>query len=74
MAQHQNTAPAELGAQMDYEEHEKTYRMFLGIAKWGTIACADLMIAMAFGFFAGGGFFASVILFALILIVAWYLF
>jgi hypothetical protein len=74
MAQHQDTAPAELGAPMDYAEHEKTYKLFLSFAKWGTIVVADLMIAMAFGFFAGGGFFASLILFVLIMIIAWYLF
>lgn len=73
MAQHHDTAPAEIGAKMDYQEHEKTYGLFLSVTKWGTIAVADLMIAMAFGFFAGGGFFASLILFVLILVAAWYL-
>jgi hypothetical protein len=73
MAQHHNTAPAELGAKMDYEEHEKTYRLFLSFTKWGSVAVADLMIAMAFGLVAGGGFIAAVILFVLILLAAWYI-
>ncbi len=62
MAEHHTTAPAELGAPMDYSEHEKTYAGFTGLVKWGTIVLVALMIAMAFGFFAGGFFSATVLL------------
>jgi hypothetical protein len=51
---------------MDYSEHERTYSGFLALAKYGTLSVVALMIAMAFGFYAGGGFIASLILFALI--------
>ncbi|ENQ99606.1 hypothetical protein H721_03041 [Brucella ovis IntaBari-2006-46-332] len=57
MAEHHTTAPAELGAPMDYAEHEKTYAGFAGLVKWATVVLVALMIAMAFGFFAGGSFF-----------------
>lgn len=50
MAEHHTTAPAELGAPMDYSEHEKTYAGFTGLVKWSTVALIALMIAMAFGF------------------------
>ena len=33
--------------EMDYPEHEKTYAMFVGLAKWGTILMVLLMIFMA---------------------------
>ena len=67
MAEHShNTGPLEVGAAMDYSEHDKTYHRFLGLAKWGTVACVALMAAMAFGFFAGG-FFSGTLLFVLIL-------
>ena len=33
--------------EMDYPEHEKTYAMFVGLAKWGTIFMVLLMIFMA---------------------------
>ncbi|KFJ49618.1 bacterial aa3 type cytochrome c oxidase subunit IV family protein [Brucella abortus] len=56
MAEHHTTAPAELGAPMDYAEHEKTYAGFAGLVKWATVVLVALMIAMAFGFFAGGFF------------------
>jgi hypothetical protein len=32
---------------MDYAEHERTYEMFIGMAKWGTILSVGLMIFMA---------------------------
>jgi len=73
MVQHHDTAPADLGAKMDYEEHEKTYRMFLSLIKWGTVALAAIMISMAVGLLAGGGFISSVIVFILIMLVAWYI-
>ncbi|RCS23883.1 aa3-type cytochrome c oxidase subunit IV [Phyllobacterium salinisoli] len=72
MAEHHNTAPAELGAPMDYAEHEKTYNGFLGVAKWGSVAVVAVLIAMAFGFFVGG-FFSATVLFILICAAAWFL-
>jgi hypothetical protein len=66
MADHAPTGPVELGAKMDYAEHDKTYSMFLSLAKYGTLACVALMIAMAFGFFTSAGFFSATILFILI--------
>ncbi|TIU73791.1 MAG: aa3-type cytochrome c oxidase subunit IV, partial [Mesorhizobium sp.] len=57
--------PVELGAQMDYAEHDRTYKAFLGLAKYGSLVCAAILIAMAFGFFVGG-FFSGLIVFILI--------
>jgi hypothetical protein len=34
-------------APMDYAEHEKTYRFFTGLTKWGTIGVVGLLIVMA---------------------------
>ena len=44
MADQYNTAghPA-----MDYAEHEKTYQLFIGLTKWGTIFCVAIMVLMA---------------------------
>jgi len=33
---------------MDYPEHNRTYAMFLGMAKWGTISVVVILILMAF--------------------------
>jgi hypothetical protein len=71
MADHSPTGPVETGATMDYSEHEKTYSMFIALAKYGTLFCAALMIAMAFGFFTSAGFFSATILFILVCIVGW---
>jgi hypothetical protein len=32
---------------MDYAEHEKTYNLFSGLTKWGTIFCIAVMVFMA---------------------------
>ncbi|GLQ81327.1 cytochrome c oxidase subunit IV [Mesorhizobium huakuii] len=68
MADHSPTGPVELGAKMDYAEHDRTYAGFLALAKYGSLFCGALLLAMAFGFFAGG-FFSALILFALIMAV-----
>ena len=68
MADHTPTGPVELGAKMDYAEHDRTYAGFIALAKYGSLFCGALLLAMAFGFFAGG-FFSATILFLLILAV-----
>ena len=73
MADNTPTGPVELGAEMDYREHEKTYTLFLALAKWVGITCAALLIAMAFGFFTSAGFFSATILFILLTAVGAYL-
>jgi hypothetical protein len=61
-----------LGAPMDYKEPESTYNLFLTLSKWGVISCLALVAAMAFGFFAGG-FFSATVLFIVICLAAWFL-
>jgi hypothetical protein len=58
-----HSRPAEIGAAMDYAEHEKTYEFFLAAAKWGTMSVIVLMIAMAAGFYGGAGLLGSLIVF-----------
>lgn len=69
MADHAPSGPVETGAAMDYAEHEKTYSGFIALAKYGALACAALLIAMAFGFFTSAGFFSSLILMVLIVVI-----
>ncbi len=69
MADHTPTGPVETGAEMDYREHDRTYSMFLGLAKYGSLVIAALLLAMAFGFFGGGGFFSATIVFLLLVAV-----
>lgn len=69
MAEHPPSGPLEMSAGMDYPEHKRTYERFLTLTKYTALAVAALLVAMAFGFFAGGGFIASGILFVLILAV-----
>jgi hypothetical protein len=73
MADHSPTGPVETGAQMDYPEHERTYGAFIALAKYGSLFCAALLLAMAFGFFTSAGFFSSTILLILICAVGWFI-
>ena len=65
MAKH-HSGPVEMGAPMDYAEHEKTYNYFLSATKYGTMFCVALLIAMAAGFFTTMGLIGSVVLFILL--------
>ena len=56
---------------MDYPEHEKTYELFVKLSIWTAAVCIILLIAMAFGFYAGGGLIGGTLLF-IILCVACY--
>ncbi|MCV3238325.1 aa3-type cytochrome c oxidase subunit IV [Mesorhizobium sp. ZC-5] len=73
MADNTPTGPIELGAQMDYSEHEKTYRMFLSLAKYTSLICIALLIAMAFSFFTTAGFFSGLLLFIVICAIGGFL-
>ena len=69
MSEQTETSP-EAGAPMDYEEHDKTFDLFIALTKWGTVATVAVLIAMAFGFFAGGGLFGGIVVFILLMIVS----
>jgi hypothetical protein len=73
MSDHSPAGPVEMGAPMDYPEHEKTYRLFLSLAKYGSLTTVALLISMAFAFFTSAGFFSALILFILIVLVGTYL-
>ncbi|MDA4847184.1 aa3-type cytochrome c oxidase subunit IV [Hoeflea poritis] len=69
----QNTGPVETGAEMDYSEHEKTYNMFLSLAKYGTLACIVILIAMAVGFFTAAGFITATLVAIILFAIGFYL-
>lgn len=60
----------EEGAPMDYPQHEETYSMFLLLTKWGILFNVALLLAMAVGFFMGGGLVGGILVFILLMIVA----
>jgi hypothetical protein len=71
MAEH-HSGPVELGAEMDYAEHEKTYNGFLNAAKYGSMLIAVLLIAMVAGFFTSAGFLFSLLLFIVLSIAGFF--
>ncbi len=67
------SGPLETGAEMDYNEHEKTYTAFIIAAKFGTLIVVALLVAMAAGFFTAAGFFSATILFFVLVVVGFFL-
>jgi hypothetical protein len=67
MAEH-HTGPAEVGAAMDYKEHENTYNMFLAATKYGTLFLVALLLGMAAGFFAGAGLLGGLVVLLIVFI------
>ena len=43
MADHTPTGPVELGAKMDYAEHDRTYAGFVTLAKYGSLFVRSLL-------------------------------
>lgn len=68
-----NTNGDDKNSVMDYAEHEKTYELFLSGSKILTVVSVALLVAMAFGFFAGGGFIGGTVVFIALLILSWFL-
>lgn len=57
---------------MDYPEHEKTYDIFIKFSVWTTVGCVALLIAMAFGFFGGGGLIGGTLAFIILMIASYF--
>lgn len=72
MAEH-HSGPVEVGAAMDYAEHEKTYHGFINAAKYGSMVIAALLIAMAAGFFTSAGFLFGLLLFIVLCLAGFFL-
>ena len=70
MADHSYDVNHEEGAPMDYPEHEAMYSRFLWLTKWGIIANVALLIAMAVGFFMGGGFIGGFLTLIVLMVAA----
>ena len=58
------------GAPMDYPQHEETHSMFLLLTKWGILFNVALLLAMAVGFFMGGGLLGGTLVFIVLMIAA----
>lgn len=65
----QESGPVEIGAEMDYSEHNKTYDIFIAGSKYGTLICVALLIAMAAGFYGSAGFLGGIAIFIACLII-----
>ena len=63
---------AKVANAMDYAEHDKTYDLFLKMSIWTTAFCIALLVAMAFGFFGGGGLIGGTLLLIVLCIACYF--
>ncbi len=61
----------ESASPMDYAEHERTFSNFLWLTRWLVAIVAAVLIAMAFGFFGGFGLFGGILIFAILIGIAY---
>lgn len=55
MAEHHDNSELEMGADMDYEEHERSFNTFVSVTKWGILVNVALLITLLFYFFGTDG-------------------
>ena len=70
MAEHTHSGTAELGAPMDYSQHERTYAGFIAFSKITVLSGIITMIALALYGFGSGGFWLGTILILLMMVAA----
>lgn len=68
MAEHTPSGPVELGAPMDYAEHERTFEGFVSLTKITTLACIAILQALTLFGIANNGFWLGVIMIVLMLV------
>ncbi len=69
MAEHLPSGPAELGAPMDYAEHERTFAGFVALTKIGVLASVITLVALAIFSFGGSwGFWLGTLLLILMML------
>jgi hypothetical protein len=68
MAEHTPAGPAELGAPMDYAQHERTYAGFLSLVKITILASIVTLLALALYGFGSGGFWLGSLLVILMIV------
>jgi hypothetical protein len=70
MAEHAPAGPTELGAPMDYAEHERTFNRFVALTKVTVLGSIITMIALALYGFGRGGFWLGTLLIIMMMIAA----
>ena len=71
MAEHAATGPAEPGAPMDYDEHERTFKGFVQFTRLAVITTINTLITLViFAFGSGGAFWIGMAMLVLTIVAA----
>jgi hypothetical protein len=67
MAEHAQSGPAELGAPMDYPEHQRTFAGFVSLTMITTLATIAILQALTLFGIAANGFWLGVLMIVLMM-------
>ena len=67
-----DSGPEKPADEVDFAEHEKTYRLFIDGAKYGTVLVLALLVAMAAGLVGPFGFLGGLIVFIVLSVAGIY--
>lgn len=69
MATHANgTHLDDMPPEMDYREHERTYRGFITLVKWSIISMVLMVLGLYFAVIAGNGWLGGLFLLACVVV------
>jgi hypothetical protein len=68
MAEHTHTGPVELGAEMDYGEHDRTFAGFVTLTKITTLATIAVLQSLTLFGLAANGFWLGILMILLMLV------
>lgn len=68
MAEHTSSGPVELGAPMDYAEHERTFAGFVALTKICVLATIAIVQALVLFGIAANGFWLGVLMIVLMFV------
>ena len=57
----------------EISEQEATFRLFMGLSKWGSLLTAAVVALLTIWFMPGGGFIGGAIAFVVIMAAGWFL-
>ncbi len=72
MAEHASSGPVELGAPMDYAQHQQTFAVFVALTKVGVFATIAIIQSLVLFGIASGGFWLGVLMLLLMTVGAVY--
>ena len=70
MAEHTYDGPVELGAEMDYPAHERSYDAFVTVTKLSIVGTLNVLLSLVLYAYGSGGFWLGTLLLIMAVVAA----